>query len=194
MVKRGFTLIELLVVVAILALLLIIAFWTVSRQIGKARDSRRKSDINRIQVAVEEYEKDNNCYPPKSLVVCVPGNGLKPYLNQIPCDPKTGASYYYDPDTSKACAKWYRIFAKLENISDPSYTPKIGPDGTYSYVQSSPNAPAPYLFFSSFYGCKGGYCVPLYFDSRRPGAECDPHYSDPTCYNRCAKTTCIPWR
>jgi len=194
--SRGFTLVEILVVVAIVALLLILGFWAFSKQLAKGRDARRKADINRIQVAVEEYEKDHNCYPPPNLVVCVPGTGLQPYLKQIPCDLRTGASYLYDYDTTTACARWYRVFAKLENTSDPDYTAGIGSDGTYSYVQSSPNAPAGNLFVSYYFGCKAGLCVPIFFDARRPGAECDPHYSSPNCSGVCSnpRFECKPWR
>ncbi len=194
--SKAFTLIEILVVVTIIALLLILGFWAATKQISKSRDARRKADINRIQVAVEEYEKDHNCYPPPNLVVCVPGTGLQPYLKQIPCDPRTGASYLYDYDPSTACSKWYRIYARLENTSDPDYTASIGPDSTYSYVQSSPNAPEAYFFTSYYYGCKAGLCVPIYFDARRPGAECDPHYSNPNCSGACVnpRFACKPWR
>ncbi len=194
--RKGFTLIEILAVVAIIAVLIVLGFIAYSKQLARARDARRKADINRIQVAVEEYEKDHNCYPLPELVKCVPGTGLQPYLKQIPCDPRTGDSYPYDYDTPATCPRWYRVFAKLENTSDHDYQPQIGPDGNYSYVQSSPNALSPYLSGSGFYGCKAGLCFPVYYDARRPGIECDPHYGDPDCYGQCRNpaSNCRPWR
>src|SRR3990170_6469076 len=94
--QSGITLTELMIVVVIIAALALLAFWALRTQIFKGYDARRKGDIARIKVAVEEYEKDHDCYPLPQLVVCDPGTGLRPYLDSIPCDPRTGASYYYD--------------------------------------------------------------------------------------------------
>jgi len=59
----GATLTELMVVVAIIAFLALLAFWALRTQVFKGFDSRRKTDIYQIKVAVEEYEKDHDCYP-----------------------------------------------------------------------------------------------------------------------------------
>ena len=56
---KGVTLVELLVVVSIIALLALISIFAFREQIFKGNDAKRKSDIGRIQLAVEEYEKDS---------------------------------------------------------------------------------------------------------------------------------------
>jgi type II secretory pathway pseudopilin PulG len=192
--SSGLTLTELLVVVGILMFLVLMAIWYFRSQIFKGNDAKRKGDIKRIQVAIEEYEKDNDCYPTPDLVVCNPGTGLKPYINKIPCDPTTKASYYYDYEDS-SCPRWYRLFAKLENENDEDVQVGIGPSGAYNYYASSPNAPPPTIAASGFYGCIDGVCVPIGWDESRPGPECDPNYQSPNCYEQCGppQTECIPW-
>lgn len=194
--NSGLTLIELVVVIVILGLLVLLAVAYYRSQIFKANDARRKGDINRIQVAVEEYEKDHSCYPPPQLLTCKPGTGLQPYIETLPCDPITKASYVYDYDTSSGCAKWYRIYTNLEVLSDPSAVSRGGPGGAFNYNASSPNAPPwQYTQTGGYYGCKGGTCVSLLWDSTRPGPECDPNYSDPNCYGRCnSSEVCIAWK
>ena len=79
-----------------MALLAILVITTIRSQILKGNDARRKADIARIQVAVEEYEKDNDCYP--TTVVCGSSNQeITPYLKEVPCDPITKQSYAYEP-------------------------------------------------------------------------------------------------
>lgn len=209
--KKAFTLIELLIVVAVITILAVMVIFTVRSQMARARDARRKADIHKIQEAVEEYEKDHDCYPPANLVTCKPsGTGLVPYLAKIPCDPLTGDSYEYEP-SGPVCAYWYRIYAILENKKDKDLKPNIGPGGVYNFYLSSPNAPTPSEVSvpvssptpggtlppqDNFYGCKGGICVPISWDPSRPGPECDPNYQNPKCYGACGPVAneCKPWK
>ncbi|MEK7111930.1 MAG: type II secretion system protein [Patescibacteria group bacterium] len=194
--KRGATLTELLVVIAVIAFLALLAFWAYRTQVFKGFDSRRKTDIYQIKVAVEEYEKDNDCYPLPQLVVCNPGTGLRPYLDYIPCDPRTRASYYYDHEDS-ICPKWFRLYATLENTKDKDCVGNIGPNGAYCYYSGSPNAPAAgYQGGGNFYGCSGGACGGIQWDPNRPGPECDPNYQSSNCYGQCGSpgTECVPWK
>ncbi len=172
--SAAFTITELLIVVVIIAALALLAFWAVRTQVLKGYDARRKADIARIKVAVEEYEKDHDCYPPSELVVCDPGTGLRPYIEKIPCDPRTGASYFYDHDGSE-CPKWYRFYTTLENLES---------SGDFNYSSGSPNAPLRSGGWN-FYGCRIGLCTPIDWDPNRPGPECDPNYASSTCYGRC---------
>lgn len=212
--KKGVTLVELLVIVSILSLLVGVTTWFLRTQIFKGRDAKRKGDIRQIQVAIEEYEKDHDCYPLPHIVSCNPGKGLQPYLSKVPCDPTTNSSYYYEHEDS-ACPQWYRLYASLENESDAESV-KIGceygcgPGLVFDYYASSPNAPAPPAGTGGsgggsgptpspppqiFYGCFGSVCQPINWDPERPGPECDPNYQSPTCYNQCGmpETECQNW-
>ena len=196
-VNLGITLQELLVVVAIIAFLVLVAFWAYRTQVFKGFDARRKTDIYQIKVAVEEYEKDHDCYPLPQLVVCDPGTGLQPYIPKIPCEPRTGASYYYEYEDS-LCPRWFKIYATLENIKDSDYMGTIGPNGAYNYYSGSPNAPSSTQtgVDGNFYGCRSGICVQILWDPTRPGLECDPNYQNANCYGQCAEPSneCQSWK
>lgn len=192
--KKGFTLTELIIVLSLIAFLVLIVIFLARRNLLKGNDARRKGDLKRIQVAVEEYEKDNNCYPLSQLVTCEPGDGLEPYIQKIPCDPTSKASYFYDYENS-SCPQWYRIYSKLENEQDTSAFENCGPAGAYNYFASSQNAPDCNLSESSFYGCKAGTCVPILFNNDRPGPECDPNSKSPDCDGICGSPAkeCQTW-
>lgn len=206
--KKGMTLIELMVVVSIIVILILVIVAYLRTQMFKSNDARRKADMKRISIAVEEYEKDKNCYPLPSLVVCNPGTGLLPYSDKIPCDPVTKASYMYEHQDA-VCPTWYRLYSSLENNTDVDYEPAIGPNGAYSYVYSSPNAPAvvssppatgdggggggdPQI---DFYGCFSGTCTLIQWDPLRPGPSCDPNFQNSNCYEQCSSplNECQAW-
>jgi len=210
--NSGFTLVELIIVMSIIAILAALVITYFRDQIFKGNDAKRKADISRIKIAVEEYEKDHNCYPPPQLVICTNGGtGLKPYLDKIPCDPITNASYIYDYQNS-VCPSWYRIYAKLDNAADPNITPGIGPNNAFNYSDSSPNAPEITQNISSsnpqpsggggdqtpsgYWGCKNNICVPLSWDNTRPGPECDPSFHENNCYGVCnvPSNVCVSWK
>ncbi len=188
---KAFTLIELLVVVAIIGLLIALAATAYIKQISKGFDARRKADLNRIKIAVEEYEKDHNCYPP-ALTACgysvdIP---IHPYLSNVPCDPHTKGPYIYETD-GQDCAKWFRIYTVLENKNDAQILEGIGPGSLYNFYVSSPNAPqitvggsvsCPYT-----YGCIDGTCVQI--EQIVQGSGCEP-ICTPT-YGSCLGVECI---
>jgi len=200
MVKKyfsGFTLIELLIVVSIIAILALLVINTFTGQIRKGNDAKRKADLDRIKVAVEEYEKDQNCYPQE--VICTSGGtGLKPYLNVIPCDPRTHLSYDYEPDPSGVCAAWFRAYAKLENTADKSIIESIGPTGQDNYYVCSPNAPVLGKYSSDvdtdYWGCIGGVCVPIRLIAPNQPV-CGPSSQTPDCYsiNKCVPEGSQTW-
>lgn len=202
---KGLTLIELMIVIGIIAFLAVLISSYLRSQIFKSTDARRKAEIKRISIAVEEYEKDNDCYPLPSLVSCNPGTGLLPYMDKIPCDPTTKASYMYEHEDS-VCPRWYKIYAALDNESDNDYIPGIGPNAAYSYVYESPNSPATVPAEqgggggggapnTDFYGCLSGVCTLIQWDTNRPGPSCDPNFQNPTCYGQCTNPSnnCEPW-
>lgn len=218
--EAGFTLVELLIVLTILAILATIAIAFLKGQIFKGNDARRKGDLDRIKIAVEEYEKDHNCYPLSTIMTCDPGAGLTPYLNKIPCDPINNASYYYEYEDS-VCPRWFRIYTKLDYTADPMAMAWCGgpSNNSFNYYVSSPNAPACVSGGTpgsssggggpaptsppsggapsgSYYGCRGGSCVPISWDYARPGPECDPNYQSSSCYGQCGPpgNECKMWK
>lgn len=209
--RSGVTLVELMIVLGVIAFLAVLVSSYLRTQTFKANDARRKAEIKRIAVAVEEYEKDNNCYPLPSLVSCNPGTGLRPYIDKIPCDVVTGASYFYEHEDD-VCPSWFKIYADLDNEKDTDYLELIGPNGAFSYVYESPNspttisyqqeevpsgtsAPAPEIPVTDYYGCINGSCVQVGWDNSRPGPVCDPHFQNSTCYGQCGNPAneCKNW-
>ncbi|OHA09369.1 MAG: hypothetical protein A3B37_02285 [Candidatus Sungbacteria bacterium RIFCSPLOWO2_01_FULL_59_16] len=61
--KSGFTLIELLVVIAIIGLLASIVFASLNSARAKARDAKRRSDLNQLRTALELYYSNHGNYP-----------------------------------------------------------------------------------------------------------------------------------
>ncbi len=128
--QSGFTMIELLIVVAIIALVGTAMMMGLQLHTMKARDSRRKADLEKIKIAFEHYYNDNDCYPPADVFfnggsepdpgICnQPLAALEPYLKTVPCDPTTGRPYVYAPPDAGECTG-YRIYTKLENNNDAS--------------------------------------------------------------------------
>lgn len=200
--SNAFTLIEVIIALTIVAMLALIAILLFGGQANKGNDAKRKADINRIKIAVEEYEKDNNCYP--SYVVCGINSSqpIYPYLNNVPCDPTTKVSYVYDPQGS-SCPSWYRFYTKLQFTADPGVIPNIGPHSSFNYGSGSSNAPnmnssdSPTSTptgtasgggenpGSQYYGCRSGACVLINWNPSRPGPECDPSFTNSNCWGQC---------
>ena len=125
-VKRGFTLIELLVVIAIIGILagFAIASFTSAQQ--KARDSKRKGDIDALVKALELSKTDSTggAYYPSAISTAslVTPN----YIKAIPTDASSlncgeGAGVYCYNATPAACTTactGHTITACLENNND----------------------------------------------------------------------------
>ncbi|MBP8590882.1 prepilin-type N-terminal cleavage/methylation domain-containing protein [Candidatus Shapirobacteria bacterium] len=120
--QPGLTWIEVLIVVAIIGLLavLFLNFFNPLEKRDQATNSRQKSDLDRLAIALEDYYNDKGCYPAE--VSCETGEAdkLRPYLGTIPCDPATGGSYYYYPEDGASCPKHYRIYTTLKWEKDPA--------------------------------------------------------------------------
>lgn len=134
----GFTLVELLVAISITAVVFGIIITSASILQKNARDADRKSDLLKIQSALEHYYADYNSYPQTlSPFLTSP----TPYLREIPQDPSSG-NYGYSPLPSgcTTCIN-YCIYGKLENPASSDPQPGIGQpclDTNYNYYLIQP--------------------------------------------------------
>lgn len=120
--KDSFTLLEILIVVSLIIVLAVLAILLLNpwEQAAKARDAKRKHDLELIRKVIEDYYNDKGCYPPPSAIcynsatnICT-STGTKtltsqtcnicgsdssspsfsPYLQTLPCDPEQPTKKY----------------------------------------------------------------------------------------------------
>lgn len=139
--NKGFSLIELLIVLTIVGMLALLAIWTFHLQIMKGRDAKRKADLAKLQLILEDYFNDNDCYP--ETLTC--NDSFLSYLSSIPCDPVNDGLnhvYFYSVSQQGTCKRWYKIFTTLENQKD-TIIKKIGCTqancGPFNYLVASSN-------------------------------------------------------
>jgi prepilin-type N-terminal cleavage/methylation domain-containing protein len=161
-IEASFTLIELLIVIALIAILATAAIilFNPMQQIGKSQDAKRKSDLNMLNKAFEEFYNDKGCYPTAADVcydsainegsffschICDKHPDF-PYLNQLPCDPQSPKKEYYYIYNKETCPTWYHIYSKFSTKNDPQsislgcQSGACGPAPRgYDYGVSSPN-------------------------------------------------------
>lgn len=128
----GFTLVELMVIITIIAILAAISIGLFATIQKSGRDAKRKSDLAKIQSALEQYHADQNNYPVTGNVgigtTLKSPSGTKIYLNNIPNDSRGGIyRYCYQAlpatptpcnNSTTVCAK-YELYASLENLPTP---------------------------------------------------------------------------
>jgi len=142
--QKGFTLIELLVVIAVIGIISSLVLVSMGEARAKARDSRRKSDIDQVRRALELYYIDNGQYPLSGGAVS-PNSGwtnsnhsswdnlatdLRPYLAGLPKDPVNSSSgwagtagiYTYNfYSRGYGCERhWYMIVYRMEKTTTAS--------------------------------------------------------------------------
>lgn len=111
--RGGFTLIELLVVIAIIATLAAVVAPTLFGNVGEARRSTAKSQIQILALALDAYRIDNDAYPSTGQGLQAlrtvpvggdpPPNWKGPYLRQeVPLDPWKRPYLYVAPGVSNA--------------------------------------------------------------------------------------------
>ena len=140
-ITKGFTLVEILIAVAILGLVLPVAFISLRGQTVRAADAQRKTDLYKLHTALQEYANDNNdAFPAAGIVSACNGSDLSPYIAKIPCDPVAKNSYGYFPVQNGG----YRLCAKLSDATDPAIAAMGcgGPEGCglgggYNYCLAS---------------------------------------------------------
>ena len=147
--ERGFTLIELLVVIAVIGILAAVILASLNNARMKARDTKRKADIQQLTTAIYAYYADNGRFP-TSGGATMPNNGwsnsndaswsgnfqtaIAPYMSTLPKDPSqtndpgiwaaSGSAYSY-----VTCGASYMLVYRLEIAS--------GPDTSVNYCGSS---------------------------------------------------------
>lgn len=121
---KGITLFELLLAVTLISVVMLFSYLLIFGQLQKARDGRRKSDLEKIKTSLYDYYFDVGCFP-ESLPDC--GERLNSknmiYLNQVPCDPNKN-SYAYQTNGG-VCPDWFKVLSNLENPEDLSID-KVG--------------------------------------------------------------------
>lgn len=130
----AFTILELLVAMAIISILIAMGLRVFGTVQEKARDNRRKQDLQSITKALEMYYNDLGRYPlsstPDGFILgcgvdaqqgCAWGgvfrnntNGTL-YMGEIPQDPSVGTRYFYQAVDDGA---GFYLFAHLENEED----------------------------------------------------------------------------
>lgn len=162
----GFTLLEILIVVTILGILLTVLYLSLLGNTAKARDARRKSDLNKLKVKMEDYNNENGKYPTNlDPTLCHQQFGK---YGDLPCDPINNGEFRYKYVTD-ARGSMYKIYTRLEYDQDPVISAvgcdpegcegqTVGPTGL-NWGVSSPNvslAGCPVGWFT--YGCQSGAC------------------------------------
>lgn len=113
--RKGVTLLEIILVVIIIVLLILFYSFTVPPHFQRTRDEQRKSDLDRLKIALEDYAGDNNCYPePARLNTCA-FDTLNPYLARMVCEPRTNVPYVY---VRSADCLSFALFTTLEREDD----------------------------------------------------------------------------
>lgn len=88
--KEGFTLIELITIIAILGVIALIIFPTVSSLINDSKDSLYKDQKTEIEQAAKKWALDNtNKLPDDEESICVNITELGDYINGDITDPNT---------------------------------------------------------------------------------------------------------
>ena len=114
--NKGFTLIELLVVIFIIGVLAGVILPNLMSARERARDSKRKQDLNEIKTALRLYYNDNQIYPGTLSFGEEFGDGGE-YMKIVPVDPVNTDSYVYvysQPDDEEG----FLLEATLENSGD----------------------------------------------------------------------------
>lgn len=181
---KGFSLPELLIIITLASIILIAALFGQRLQLSRSFDAIRKSDLNKIKIALEHYFSDKGCYPPQSIFNTCGGTGLAPYLDAIPCDPESKQPYNIQLDGT-ACSQKYYLYGYASNANDPGITCQ----GKF-YVAST-NVPLSELLAicsgstickSGYYVCDQGICK-LASQIEKP--NCVPLFCEYNCQNSC---------
>jgi prepilin-type N-terminal cleavage/methylation domain-containing protein len=108
--NKGFSLFELLVVISIIAIISAIGLTSYTQTQKRARDAKRREDIQAVSKALEQYYGVNSVY----IVGCNPGADYLP--GGMPTDPKNSGSFVYEW-TDDCSTTAYCVCARLEDTT-----------------------------------------------------------------------------
>jgi len=131
--QKGFTLIELLVVIGILAVLLAITLIAINpaRQFSQANNTKRRSDVNAVLNAVDQYMADNKGVLPAGITTTAQEIGgsvgqanicaalVPTYIAALPVDPQVSNGVAV---TEANCATAYSTGYTIVNGSNNRVT------------------------------------------------------------------------
>ncbi len=184
---KGFSLFEILIIISIASLLFIFSAVSVNGQLKKARDGKRKADLEKVKVALYDYFFDADCFP-TNLPNCGESLTIRntDYIKKIPCN-SSGNSYEYQTENND-CPQWFKVLTNLENLNDSGITKTgcnfgCGLECDYSYAVSSSNIRANDGCITN-YACDPSRECSEYED---PGiSQCPAVFeNDPTCNDAC---------
>lgn len=116
MKNKGFTFIEVLVVTTIIAVLTMIGVTNFGVANKKARDGKRKGDLEQIRSALELYYTDESDYPASITFGNALASATETYMETIPEDPSSTQNYVYTYGDRS-----YDLYALLEIDTGDSY-------------------------------------------------------------------------
>lgn len=118
--KHGFTMIELLVVIAIIAILVAVGTVSFSTAQKKTRDTKRRSDMQDVQKAFEQWYGKNSVYPTIDQGCTTVLSSELP--GGFPKDPKNSGANTYTYNTCDATGTSYCSCALLESPTSGNST------------------------------------------------------------------------
>lgn len=136
--RKGFTLVEMLIVIAIIAILASVALVSVQGVRSTANDTKRISDLNKVQQQLEVYYTKNGNYPVAANWAAL-GTALGTTLSN---DSAVNATYEYGTDAGQ---QHYTLKAGLENkiklLDEPNEL-----DATSNGLACDDGAAAPFAY------------------------------------------------
>lgn len=125
--KKGFTLIELLVVITIIGILTALVTTNLAGARGRARDTRRKSDLRSIEQALHLYYNDHKAFPRDNGTGGITGAAWGSqfavastvYMSALPLDPSSTATSTLTYKYVSSSDDTFLLVSSLENLSDP---------------------------------------------------------------------------
>jgi len=128
----GFTLIELMITITILAVLALAAFVSFSKANMRARDGKRKADLEQVRGALELYRTSIGSYPPSSswgVLMETLTDTDDQYLSSSVADPKSNGNYMY-VYTTPATPHAYSVCTAFETGVQAGDQPGLTCNGT----------------------------------------------------------------